>query len=168
MDKLEIILRKSVDIEASDIYIVPGTTIRMRVGCRMQDVDDVRLRPMDSEALLSAIYELAGQREIRRLLENGDGILQGLGDVVSDLTGIGASNEKASDVARMTGSTKSSGAKKKTTKTTAKKTEKKTSGKKAEKKTTAKTEKQTSAKKNTSAKTASSKPKSSAAKKKTV
>ena len=92
-----------------------------------------------------------GGEVLEGLLGNGDGILQGLGDMVSDLTGIGASNDKASDVAKMTGSTKSSGAKKKTVKTSGKKTEKKTSGKKT-----------------TSAKTASAKPKSSAAKKKTV
>lgn len=94
------------------------------------------------------------------LLENGDGILEGLGDVVSDLTGIGAANEKASEVAKMTGSTKSSGAKKKTVKSSAKKTEKKT-----EKKTSAK---KAAEKKTTSSKAAAAKPRSSAAKKKTV
>lgn len=90
------------------------------------------------------------------LLGNSDGILQGLGDVVSDLTGIGAANGKATDVAKKTGAAKSSGAKKKAVKVSEKKTEKKTATKK------------TAAKKTASSKAASSQPKSSAAKKKTV
>lgn len=90
------------------------------------------------------------------LLGNDDGILQGLGDVVSDLTGIGAANGKATDVAKKTGAAKSSGAKKKSVKVSEKKTEKKTAAKKP------------AAKKTASSKAASSKPKSSAAKKKTV
>lgn len=45
--------------------------------------------------------------------EGEGGLVQGLGDLVSDLTGLGTSNPKASSVAKQKGVTKSSSAKKK-------------------------------------------------------
>lgn len=121
------------------------------------------------DALGELLEQVTGSNEaanmggelLEGLLGNDDGILQGLGDVVSDLTGIGAANGKATDVAKKTGTAKSSGAKKKTVKVSEKKTEKKSTEKKA-------AAKKTAAKKTASSKAASSKPKSSAAKKKTV
>lgn len=100
------------------------------------------------------------------LFEGGDGLLEGLGDLVSDLTGIGASNSEASSVAKQTGEIKSSSTKKKVIRSvgkTAAKTQK-TASKPAAKKTTAK---KTTAKKTAPA-AGTAKKKSSSTKKKTV
>ncbi len=53
------------------------------------------------------------------LLGSGEGLMEEIGDWVSDLTGIGASNTKASSAAKKTGVTKSSTSGKKTIKSTA-------------------------------------------------
>jgi len=88
------------------------------------------------------------------ILNGGGNLLGGLGDVVADLTGIGAQNTDASETAQKTGKEKSSGSGKKVIKSSGKKT------------TSAKKE---TAKKTTSAKTsAAKKTKTSAAKKKTT
>lgn len=87
------------------------------------------------------------------LFEGGDGLLDGLGDLVADLTGIGASNPDASPVAKQTGEVKSSSTKKKVIRSA--------SGKAASK------AKKTAAKKSAPA-TSTAKKKSSTTKKKTV
>ena len=93
------------------------------------------------------------------ILNGGGNLLGGLGDVVADLTGIGAQNTNASETAQKTGKEKSSGSGKKVIKSSGKKT---ASAKKN-------SEKKETAKKTTSAKTsAAKKTKTSAAKKKTT
>jgi len=93
------------------------------------------------------------------ILNGGGNLLGGLGDVVADLTGIGAQNTDASETAQKTGKEKSSGSGKKVIKSSGKKT---ASAKKD-------SEKKETAKKTTSAKTsAAKKTKTSAAKKKTT
>lgn len=88
------------------------------------------------------------------ILNGGGNLLGGLGDVMADLTGIGAQNTDASETAQKTGKEKSSGSGKKVIKSSGKKT------------TSAKKE---TAKKTTSSKTSAAKKiKTSAAKKKTT
>ena len=72
MNKLETILRDSVEQFASDIYIVPGARIRMRIGLRFADVTQERLTPQESEELLKGIYALTNRRPIERLIDQGD------------------------------------------------------------------------------------------------
>lgn len=72
MNKLETILRDSVEKFASDIYIVPGARIRMRIGLRFADVTQERLTPQESEELLKGIYALTNRRPIERLIDQGD------------------------------------------------------------------------------------------------
>ena len=72
MKTLEQILCESADKGASDIYIVPGACVRMRVGFHFENLTDERLSPTTSEALLSGIYALTKGRSIDRLIDNGD------------------------------------------------------------------------------------------------
>ena len=72
MKDLESILRESAQSGASDVYIVPGACIRMRVDARLEDVTDERLTPGQSETLLQGIYALTKGRPIERLLTQGD------------------------------------------------------------------------------------------------
>ena len=72
MKDLNTILRESAQSGASDVYIVPGATIRMRVDAHLQNVTQERLMPDQSEALLQGIYALTKTRPIERLLSQGD------------------------------------------------------------------------------------------------
>ena len=72
MKTLEQILCESADKGASDIYIVPGACVRMRVGFHFENLTDERLSSTTSEALLSGIYALTKGRSIDRLIEHGD------------------------------------------------------------------------------------------------
>lgn len=132
----------------------------------------------------ASISASQGDHLLEGLMEGGSNLMEGLGDVVSDLTGAGAVNTEASAVAQLDGKVKSSAARKKTIKssaakktTTARKNTaaasaktgakavaaKSSTAKKVKKTTTAK--KTTAARKTTSADT---KVKSSATKKKTI
>ena len=64
------------------------------------------------------------------LMGGGSSLLGGLGDVVSDLTGIGATNTEASEVAQMSDKVKVSAAPKKKVKSSGGKVKKETEGKK--------------------------------------
>jgi len=72
MKQLEAILCESIEKFASDIYIVPGARIRMRIGLQFVDVTQERLSPQASEELLKGIYALTKGRPIERLIEQGD------------------------------------------------------------------------------------------------
>ncbi len=66
-----------------------------------------------SELLGGDTEKSKAEPSLGSLFEGGDGLLDGLGDLVADLTGIGASNPDASPVAKQTGEVKSSSTKKK-------------------------------------------------------
>lgn len=72
MKELETILRESAERGASDIYIVPGACIRMRIGLQFENVAQEKLGPQESETLLRGIYGLTKGRSMQALLENGD------------------------------------------------------------------------------------------------
>ena len=72
MKELEAILCESIEKFASDIYIVPGARIRMRIGMHFADVTQERLSPQKSEELLRGIYALTKGRPIEQLIEQGD------------------------------------------------------------------------------------------------
>lgn len=72
MKALEAILCESIDRFASDIYIVPGACIRMRIGFQIVEATQERLRPEASEELLRGIYALTMGRTMNKLIEQGD------------------------------------------------------------------------------------------------
>lgn len=72
MKDLETILCESAAKGASDIYIVPGALVRMRVGFHLENITEERLSPADSEALLTGIYAMTKGRSIERLIADGD------------------------------------------------------------------------------------------------
>jgi len=128
-----------------------------------------------SEIIKDVVEELFGNTAsskkndsiLESFLGNGD-ILDTLSDTVEDLTGLGASNTKASPTAKKNGKTKSSSSAKKSTKSSTKKTataaksgnpkkETASAAKSPSKKTTV--EKSTPAKKTTKTKTSSAKKK---------
>ena len=72
MKSLETILCECAERGASDIYIVPGAGIRMRVGLNFENVTEERLSPVASEALLAGIYAMTKGRPMQKLLDQGD------------------------------------------------------------------------------------------------
>ena len=120
-----------------------------------------------SELLGGDTKQTKAEPSLDGLFGGGDSLLEGLGDLVSDLTGIGASNSEASPVAKQTGEIKSSSTTKKVIRSASGKTAAKTqkaAAKPAAKKSTAK---KTAAKKTAPA-ASTAKKKSSSTKKKTV
>lgn len=119
-----------------------------------------------TELLGGGAKQAKAEPSLDGLFGGGDGLLEGLGDLVADLTGIGASNPDASPVAKQTGTVKSSSTKKKVIKSASGKTAAKA------KKSAKTTVKKTAAKKTTAKKSApaasTAKKKSSSTKKKTV
>ena len=70
--ELETILSGAVNRGVSDIFIVPGAPVTLKIKGEMIPASDERVMPADTEALLRGIYDLAQQRDMRRLLETGD------------------------------------------------------------------------------------------------
>lgn len=66
------ILQRAVNEGSSDVFIVAGLPVSVRKNGVISRLDDQRLLPPDTEALVSQIYELAGQRDISTVAGDGD------------------------------------------------------------------------------------------------
>lgn len=71
MNTAKELLEKAVALEASDIFIVPGCPVSMRIQGNLTRSDGERLMPQDTEKLIREIYGLAGLG-MDRLLATGD------------------------------------------------------------------------------------------------
>lgn len=69
---IETILRKAVDEQASDIFIIAGRPVSTRKNGVIHSEDTSRLLPPDTEELISQVYTLAGQRSTDALYGTGD------------------------------------------------------------------------------------------------
>lgn len=58
--------------KASDIFIVAGLPIAYRKNNNIEDYGDTKMTPEDTKHFLSEIYQMANNRNISRLTENGD------------------------------------------------------------------------------------------------
>lgn len=70
--ELKEILRKTVEMGGSDIFIIPGSPVKVKVNGRMVSLGEERIMPGESENLIGQTYELARSRDMNLLLENGD------------------------------------------------------------------------------------------------
>ena len=66
------ILQKAVAEKASDIFIVAGLPVYLRKNGIISRLDETRLLPPDTEALISQIYSMAGNRELAIVSDGGD------------------------------------------------------------------------------------------------
>lgn len=69
---IEEILKRAVDEKASDIFIVAGRPVSFRKNGTIHVDEGKMLLPNDTELLLHEIYDLAGHRDIKVLLDTGD------------------------------------------------------------------------------------------------
>lgn len=65
-------LKQAVEQKVSDIFIVSGAPLSLKCGDRIVAAGVERLMPLDTEACLREIYELADNRRMDTLLETGD------------------------------------------------------------------------------------------------
>lgn len=70
--ELQAILKRTLDLGGSDIFIVPGSPVMAKVRGRLVEVSDGRVMPDDTEDLIRQTYALARGRDIAQLIENGD------------------------------------------------------------------------------------------------
>lgn len=66
------LLQQAVRRKASDVFVVAGRPITWKVNGEMQSADEHRLMPDETEKVVRAIYQLAGERDISGFLESGD------------------------------------------------------------------------------------------------
>lgn len=66
------ILAAAIQQDGSDLYITPGAPLTVKTGGHMVRLDDKRLMPADTEALLEQIYAMDMDRDMQRLREDGD------------------------------------------------------------------------------------------------
>ncbi len=76
------ILNKSLELGGSDLFLIPGSRVRLKKEGEIFALYEDRLMPADTSELIEQIYKLA-RRDIRPLQENGDDdfsfSLQGVG-----------------------------------------------------------------------------------------
>lgn len=65
-------LRRAIEQSASDVFIVVGLPASMRVNNTMVQDSEQKLLPADTQAVITELYELAGNRSMAKLTENGD------------------------------------------------------------------------------------------------
>lgn len=66
------ILRLAVEEGSSDVFIIAGLPVSIRKNGTITRLNDKRLLPPDTEALLSQIYELANHRSLNSVSDDGD------------------------------------------------------------------------------------------------
>ena len=71
MDIIQV-LKSAIEQKVSDIFIVSGAPLSMKIGDRIVGIDENKMMPADTEECIRAIYELADHRNIDALLESGD------------------------------------------------------------------------------------------------
>ena len=71
MAEVHDILRSAIERGGSDVFIIPGSCVRLKVNGEVQSLLDTVLKPDDTKRLIKQVYEL-DSREMDRLLEQGD------------------------------------------------------------------------------------------------
>ena len=66
------ILKETLRLGGSDIFIVPGSTVKAKVQGRLVELTNERLSSSEAKSLICDTYELAMKRGMDLLMENGD------------------------------------------------------------------------------------------------
>lgn len=70
--ELKQILEKTLELGGSDVFIIPGSPVMAKVNGRNVAVSEDRIMPEESRKLIAQTYELAMNRDLNILLEQGD------------------------------------------------------------------------------------------------
>ena len=66
------LLQQAVQAQASDVFIVAGLPVSMRINGVITKENDTKLTPYDTSSIVTQIYRLAGNRDIHAFEESGD------------------------------------------------------------------------------------------------
>ena len=66
------LLQQAVQAQASDVFIVAGLPVSMRINGVITKENDAKLTPYDTSNIVIQIYHLAGNRDIHAFEESGD------------------------------------------------------------------------------------------------
>lgn len=66
------LLKEATDLGATDIFIVAGLPLSYKINGIIQEKDDEKLSPPQTEEIIKGIYELANQRIFSEFSEKGD------------------------------------------------------------------------------------------------
>lgn len=69
---LHSILELAHEKNASDIYMVSGRPLSFKINGKITEINDDRLLPDNTESLIREIYEQANNRNLKRVVEDGD------------------------------------------------------------------------------------------------
>lgn len=69
--RIQEILSKSLELEGSDLFLIPGSRVCLKKDGGIFPILEGRLMPADSQDLIGQIYKIA-RRDIQSLLEKGD------------------------------------------------------------------------------------------------
>ena len=72
METVQNILRRSLDMNASDVFIIAGSPVANKINGQVLNADDQRLMPDDTRKIVQEIYDLANNRELSVLDSAGD------------------------------------------------------------------------------------------------
>lgn len=71
-DTAQKLLTLAVEKNASDIFLIPGRPFSYKIGGKIVCHDDKKMFPDEMDGLIRQIYELAGGRDMKKILETGD------------------------------------------------------------------------------------------------
>lgn len=65
-------LKEAVEKNASDIFVIPGMPLALKINGQIQTINDDKLFPESIDALISEIYELSNHRSMEKIRTHGD------------------------------------------------------------------------------------------------
>ncbi|MCR4922729.1 MAG: PilT/PilU family type 4a pilus ATPase [Lachnospiraceae bacterium] len=68
----DILSKVTLEGKASDIFIVAGRPLTYRTNGKMEQTDECKLMPAQCSEYITAIYDLAGNRDMKKLMNTGD------------------------------------------------------------------------------------------------
>ena len=71
MDVLDL-FKAAVEREASDVFLVPGMPFSYKIGGRIMYQGEEKIYPEEMDRIITQIYEIAGNRDMTKVLTRGD------------------------------------------------------------------------------------------------
>lgn len=65
-------LNEAVEKNASDIFIIPGMPLSLKINGQIQPDNDDKLFPEDTDAVITEIYEMSSHRSMEKIRDRGD------------------------------------------------------------------------------------------------
>ncbi|MEG1575698.1 MAG: ATPase, T2SS/T4P/T4SS family, partial [Clostridium sp.] len=65
-------LKDAVEKNASDIFMIPGMPLALKINGQIQTINDTKLFPDSIDSLITEIYELSNQRDMEKVRIHGD------------------------------------------------------------------------------------------------